>query len=107
MLGSSRANLAISISLLAFRSEVDKSLSEPYHSQQFYIEKDGLTAVVPLSLSVIPGRPEHALTDDDQFSTITSTANQNPAPKTQMIVGRSVTIALWVIALGVILSLFK
>jgi hypothetical protein len=99
-----RAKLEIHICLLAFRSEVDRSLSESYHAHQFYIEKDGSAAVILLSLSVIPAELEHALTDG-QLSEFSSTTESNQAPT--MIAGRSVTIALWVIALGVILSLFK
>lgn len=79
--------------LLAFRSEVDRSLSEPYHNQTYCLADGDYGAYAPIVLQ--------RLTTE---STLTPSATQKPpsAAQPQKYSMKALVIALWAIAVAII-----
>jgi len=76
--------------LLAFRSEVDRSLAEPYHHQIYWLREEAFASVVL-----------QQFTTERTLTTPSATQKQSPAAQPQYSM-KPLVIALWAIAAAII-----
>jgi hypothetical protein len=102
---SPNAEVRADLDVLAFQSEMERSLAEPYHHQTYSFEKGEFSPVVLKSLMVIEpaGSPQSA--EQERSGKVATSIHVEPparplaAPSTFPV---SATLALWAIAIAVI-----
>ncbi len=115
-LANRQIRVAADIQVLTFQSEVDRSLAEPYHSQTYYFQEGAFAPAVLERLTIVPVSSQTtAPADDDDADNIPApailvappAAGSQSAPRQPRYSTKALVIALWAIAIAIIIHALR